>query len=88
MLDAATRCAFNAEHAMFRDSARKVFATALSPNLDECGHDGSVGRSIRGTGQTMGTRVVLALEQGGTGVRLKRLPGSNARGINLTSQAG
>lgn len=44
MLDTATRTAFNEDHAMFRDTVRRVFDKALLPNLDRYEREGIVDR--------------------------------------------
>lgn len=46
MLDLSYRTAFNEDHAMFRDTVRKVFDKELIPNLDKHEHDGIVGREF------------------------------------------
>ncbi|MDB5715727.1 MAG: acyl-CoA dehydrogenase, partial [Sphingomonadales bacterium] len=46
MLDLSTRTAFNDEHAMFRDTVRHVFDTALTPNLEKFEQEGVVSRDF------------------------------------------
>ncbi|WP_454885191.1 acyl-CoA dehydrogenase family protein [Sphingomonas oryzagri] len=44
MLDTASRTAFNEDHAMFRDTVRRVFDKALLPHLDRYEREGIVDR--------------------------------------------
>ena len=46
MLDMSTRTAFNEDHAMFRDTVRKVYEKELIPNLDKHEREGIVGREF------------------------------------------
>ncbi|MFV3126708.1 acyl-CoA dehydrogenase family protein [Niveispirillum sp. KHB5.9] len=46
MLDTTTRTIFTEDHAIFRDSVRKLFSRALIPHLDEHERDGVVGRDF------------------------------------------
>lgn len=46
MLDTSKRFAYTAEHEMFRDTVRKVFAQHLEPNLDEHETNGIVPREV------------------------------------------
>jgi alkylation response protein AidB-like acyl-CoA dehydrogenase len=46
MLDTAARTAFDDDHAMFRDTVRKVFSRELVPNLEKHEHEGIVGREF------------------------------------------
>ncbi|MBV9840061.1 MAG: acyl-CoA dehydrogenase family protein [Sphingomonadaceae bacterium] len=46
MLDTSTRTAFNEDHAMFRDTVRKVFERELIPNLDRYEQEGIVDRKF------------------------------------------
>ena len=46
MLDTSARFAFTEEHEMFRDSVRKVFASALIPHLDSFEEAGIVSRAF------------------------------------------
>lgn len=46
MLDTANRTAFDEDHALFRDSVRKVFDRALYPNLDRWEAEGIVDRDF------------------------------------------
>jgi alkylation response protein AidB-like acyl-CoA dehydrogenase len=46
MLDASQRTAFNDEHAMFRESVRKLFERELIPNLDRHETEGIVDRDF------------------------------------------
>ena len=46
MLDTSSRTAFNEDHAMFRDTVRKVFEKELIPNLDKHEREGIVGREF------------------------------------------
>lgn len=46
MLDTSTRMGFNEEHALFRDTVRKVIARELIPNLDRFDEDGIVSRDF------------------------------------------
>jgi acyl-CoA dehydrogenase len=46
VLDTASRIAYNEDHAMFRDTVRKVFDKALIPNLDRYEEEGIVDRQF------------------------------------------
>ena len=46
MLDMSARTAYNEDHALFRDSVRKLFARVLLPNLDAQEEAGIVGREF------------------------------------------
>jgi alkylation response protein AidB-like acyl-CoA dehydrogenase len=46
MLDLSTRTIFDEEHAMFRDTVRRLFADILVPNLDRYEHEGIVDRDF------------------------------------------
>ncbi|HEX7848341.1 MAG TPA: acyl-CoA dehydrogenase family protein [Sphingomonas sp.] len=46
MLDLSTRAIFDEEHAMFRDTVRRLFADILLPNLDRYEHEGIVDRDF------------------------------------------
>jgi acyl-CoA dehydrogenase len=46
MLDLSARSAFNEEHAMFRDTVRHVFDSALIPNLDKFEEEGIMSREF------------------------------------------
>ncbi len=46
MLDTSTRTIFGEEHAIFRDSVRKLFDRILVPHLDDHERDGIVGRDF------------------------------------------
>lgn len=46
MLDTTTRTIFTEDHAIFRDSVRKLFSRALIPHLDQHERDGIVGRDF------------------------------------------
>lgn len=46
MLDLSYRTSYNEDHAMFRDTVRKVFDKELIPNLDKHEQDGIVGREF------------------------------------------
>ncbi len=46
MLDTSSRTGFNEEHALFRDTVRKVIDRGLIPNLDKFDEDGVVSREF------------------------------------------
>jgi alkylation response protein AidB-like acyl-CoA dehydrogenase len=46
MLDLSTRTIFDEDHAMFRDTVRRLFADILVPNLDRHEREGIVGRDF------------------------------------------
>ena len=46
MLDTTTRTIFSDDHALFRDSVRKLFQRILLPHLDAHEQDGIVGRDF------------------------------------------
>lgn len=46
MLNTTTRTIFTEDHAIFRDSVRKLFSRALIPHLDQHERDGIVGRDF------------------------------------------
>ncbi len=69
MLDTSTRIAFDDEHAMFRDSVRKVFERHLTPNLDRWEREGVVDRDFwRAAGEAGLLCPTVPEEYGGPGL--------------------
>lgn len=69
MLDTSTRVAFDEEHALFRDSVRKVFERHLTPNLDRWEREGVVDRDFwRAAGEAGLLCPTVPEEYGGPGL--------------------
>ncbi len=69
MLDMSTRFAFNEDHAMFRDTVRKVFAEHMVPFLDKHEEEGIVGREAwKALGEAGMLCPTISEENGGLGL--------------------
>ena len=69
MLDTSARLAFNEDHAMFRDTVRKLFDRELVPNLDRFEEEGIVSRDFwRACGEAGLLCPTVKEENGGLGL--------------------
>ena len=69
MLDTSQRFAYNEEHAMFRDTVRKVFADHMEPNLDDHEKNGIVPREAwKALGEAGMLCPTIKEENGGLGL--------------------
>ena len=69
MLDMSARTAFNEDHAMFRDTVRKLFDRELIPNLERYEHEGIVDRKFwRACGEAGLLCPTVKEEYGGLGL--------------------